>query len=126
MLFMLANTPASPMTWAEIVERIGVPAAFLLLVLLAIIAAAVWTAKHVVKPVTSAHLRFVDRCDKTLAQLAATSAAHDARLSSISKVQEQHGEKLDELGGQVRQVKGIVGKIARGESSSNGAAEHGG
>jgi hypothetical protein len=125
-MFMLAaNGVSNPLTWAEVGERIGVPAMILLLLLGMFCVAAWWAARHVVKPVVASHLQFVKQCGSALETLKAQEVAQTA---AINELREDHRttretvegicETVTEVHGQVRQVKGMLSRRDRGTESN--------
>lgn len=56
-----AATYATPGALADLVERLGLPVALLVVLVVAIIAAGSWAARNVVEPLVQALLRFMER-----------------------------------------------------------------
>jgi hypothetical protein len=127
---------ASPDTWAGIMERVGIPAAFLLLVLVFGSACVLWFLRNVVKPVTASHLSFVKQTGGAVEKLGGAVeklATNETRQTEIlhelkGAVQDlksdmvQVRDSVDGLEKDVRQVKGMIGKQLRGKPD-NGCAE---
>lgn len=59
-MFLAQETVSNPQTWANIADRLGIPFAILLMIFFGGAVAAMWLARNVIKPVTSAHLSFVE------------------------------------------------------------------
>lgn len=55
------------MGWAEVAERLGLPAALLMVVLAAAGRACAWVGREVVVPLRDRHLAFLDRTERLLA-----------------------------------------------------------
>lgn len=110
---------ASAGSWTGIMERVGIPAAFLLLVLLMVSVCVVWIARNVVRPVVGAHTTFVKDVGSTQKKLADNETRQTDILQEIRNTQDQQGQKIDNLDKDVRQVKGMVGKILKSSSSED-------
>lgn len=59
---------ANPNGLAELVERLGLPVALLIVVVLAMFWAGSWMAKHVLEPLVAGHLAFMERMGRATEQ----------------------------------------------------------
>jgi flagellar biosynthesis/type III secretory pathway M-ring protein FliF/YscJ len=80
----------TPQTWADIAERLGIPFAIVLLLFFFAAAAAMWFARHVVRPLTAAHLGFVDQVQKTQTTIADTSQKAVGQNDELLRASREH------------------------------------
>lgn len=112
-------TAHGPLTWAEVAERIGIPAMLLLFIMFAIVGGAYAVARWVVKPLLASHLaqneahvKFVETCGESLKTLSTAEAAEGPRLAAL-EVATKETQKI------AVQLKGMIGKLGRGLTASD-------
>lgn len=96
MIFTLAQEAvANPQTWANIAERLGIPFAILLLIFFWMAAVAIWFAKNVIKPVTKAHVSFVEAVRGTQVEIKENSKKSIEQNVSIIDIAKTHKDAFD-------------------------------
>jgi len=107
-----------PATWAEIAERIGIPAAVLLLVLIALGLGAAWVARHVIQPLVNswlamnkAHVDFVKKCGDAIDRLSLAEVAQTAEIGAIRKQGAQTLEAVRGVDDRMHELKTMVSQL---------------
>lgn len=98
----------TPQTWADIAERLGIPFAIVLLLFFFAATAAMWFARHVVRPVTKAHLDFVTHTVKNQDEMVAANNRQDARLAMIEGDAKEHDARV------MDRFEKVLAKLERG------------
>lgn len=86
-----------PASWAQLLKELGVPAAFLIALCLAIWKISTWAGANVVTPLVESHKTF----------LSATQAA----LTKSGEILDANGERLDELKQSAKEQSGILAEL---------------
>lgn len=89
---------ADPNTWAGIAERLGIPFAILLMICFGSALAAVWLARNVVKPLTKAHLGFVESIKVSqlgITEQSKTSVVQNVALLESARLHQETIKKHD-------------------------------
>lgn len=107
----------NPQTWAEIAEKLGIPFAIVLLLFFFMGLAAAWLARHVVKPVTSKLLGFVDHVQKTNDTIVGLEQQQIAQGEDLKKAHDEHDRKT------IARLDRVLDKLEKGCPLLNGQAQ---
>lgn len=113
---MLLFAAESAKTWAEVGERLGIPALITLVLLSMLGFAAAWIARNMLKPLTQEFIRFMRAASESDKKMNARHERMENRLDGLDKRLQQNGERIEEVQSDVRQLKGMVGKLPRAGS----------